>query len=476
MRRTRTARRSAILALAVLLSACGSAGETVESGAPLGGFDPADLECSDSAAAILRSGLPTYDYDPSPDLEALIASSDLVVSGTLNRAMRESGPHSLLTEWTRVEAAEYVVVHGEPGTAADRFAEDGAFLIDASGPDDDPLASPVSYDPAMIRFIAFLNAAEPDTPLLVHIEGLHVGCGADPAVPVIQPLPPGVVGSVGDIESAVRAVVDPPSDPSDIDVIPHQLIVSGVEVRANEMASVLTADEVRARYGADLDLVDGLVHVEFIVGESGSCPLGSLSHLEFNRGTRELYPVVNDGDHGSEVCTADFNPHPIVVSISPDDLPSGEVVFTTGPDRPGTLWTGDVSDSSSASLDGPVVRHLAPLTNEGEDAEVRGIIDIEGDCLYLRLDEIGQRFQVVWPATTGWDPVAERLTLPNGDSVGAGDRVWGGGGYTGADSVDRFVDEAAAQRLRACVDDEYGEIAVVNNTIDGIGVVSEENE
>ncbi len=467
MRRTRTARRGAILALAVLLGACGSVGETVESGAPLDGFAPADLECSESAAAILRSGLPTYDYDPSPDLEALSASSDLIVSGTLNRAVRESGPHSILTEWIRVDTAEYIVVHGEPGTAADRFAGDPAFLIDASGPDDDPLASPVYFDPAMIRFIAFLNAAEPDTPLLAHIEGLHVGCGADPAVPVIQPLPPGVVGSVGDIESAVRAIVDPPSD---IEVIAHQLIVSGVEVRANEMASVLTADEVRARYGPDLELVDGLVHVEFIVGESGSCPLGSLSHIEFNRTTSELYPVVNDGDHGSEVCTADFNPHQIVVSISPTDLPSGEVVFTTGPDRPGTPWTGDASNSSSASLDGPVVRHVAPLTNEGQHAEVRGVIDIEGDCLYVRLDEISQRFPVVWPATTSWDPAVERLTLPNGDSVGAGDEVGGGGGYTGADSVDRIVDEAAAQRLQACVDNEYGEIAVVNNTLDGIGI------
>ena len=104
------------------------------------------------------------------------------------------------------------------------------------------------------------------------------------------------------------------------------------------------------------------------------------------------------------------------------------------------------------------------------------MIDIEGDCLYVRLDEIGQRFPVVWPATTSWDPAVERLTLPNGDAVEAGDEVWGGGGYTGADSVDRIVDEAAAQRLGACVDNEYSEIAVVNNTIDGIGVVSEENE
>ena len=130
----------------------------------------------------------------------------------------------MLTEWTRAEVAEYVIVQGEPGAAADRFAEDPAFLIDSSGPEDDPLASPVSFDPAMIRFIAFLTVTGPDTPLLVHIEGLHVGCGADPAVPVIQPPPPGVVGSVGDIESAVRSIVDPPTDPNDIDVIPHQLI------------------------------------------------------------------------------------------------------------------------------------------------------------------------------------------------------------------------------------------------------------
>ena len=32
------------------------------------------------------------------------------------------------------------------------------------------------------------------------------------------------------------------------------------------------------------------------------------------------------------------------------------------------------------------------------------------------------------------------------------------------------------QRLGACVDNEYSEIAVVNNTLDGIGVASEENQ
>ena len=140
----------------------------------------------------------------------------------------------------------------------------------------------------------------------------------------------------------------------------------------------------------------------------------------------------------------------------------------------------ELAPGDSTGLDGPVMRHLAPFANEGEAAEVRGVVEIEGDCLYVALDEVGERYPVVWPASTSWDPSTGRVLLPDGDSVGHGDSVYGGGGYRYVDDVAATAGEAAADRARGCVDNQYGEIAVVNNQADGIGaggaVVVDEEE
>ena len=115
------------------------------------------------------------------------------------------------------------------------------------------------------------------------------------------------------------------------------------------------------------------------------------------------------------------------------------------------------------------MRHLEPYANEGEDAEVRGVVEIEGDCLYVVLNEVGERYPIVWPASTSWDPDTGRVVLPGGESVGHGDSVYGGGGYRYVDDVEAIAGEAAADLARECVDNQYGEIAVVNNQADGIG-------
>lgn len=122
----------------------------------------------------------------------------------------------------------------------------------------------------------------------------------------------------------------------------------------------------------------------------------------------------------------------------------------------------------ATGLDGPVLRHLAPSANGGEDAEIRGVIEIEGDCLYIADHGGGERYPVVWPASTVWGPQAGLVVLPNGDSVGHGDPVYGGGGYWYVDDVVAIAGEDAATRARKCVDNRYGEIAVVNNFADGI--------
>lgn|GEM_PF-2438999 len=55
-----------------------------------------------------------------------------------------------------------------------------------------------------------------------------------------------------------------------------------------------------------------------------------------------------------------------------------------------------VEDTASSAVDGPLIRH--PNRSDGEDwpaAEVRGVLQLEADCLYVFLDEINERYPVV---------------------------------------------------------------------------------
>lgn len=122
---------------------------------------------------------------------------------------------------------------------------------------------------------------------------------------------------------------------------------------------------------------------------------------------------------------------------------------------------------SAEGIDGPVLRHSLPFATEGEDAAVGGVVEIDGDCLYLVNDNIGMRVSVVWPATTSWDAESRLVRLANGESVGVGDRVLGGGGYRHVERVRLIVGDAVADRAQGC-GDGTSEVAVVNNQPDAI--------
>lgn len=119
-------------------------------------------------------------------------------------------------------------------------------------------------------------------------------------------------------------------------------------------------------------------------------------------------------------------------------------------------------------VDGPVLRHVGGFSGDGEDAQVGGAVQIEGDCLYLSFDDEQERYPVVWPASTAWDEDDGRVLLPNGDMVGQGDAVDGGGGYHDVDDVQRIAGQTAADLAAVCLDNRYGEIAVINNQRDGV--------
>lgn len=128
--------------------------------------------------------------------------------------------------------------------------------------------------------------------------------------------------------------------------------------------------------------------------------------------------------------------------------------------------------SSADAVDGPVMRHPPRGWFGGSDemdAEVRGALELDADCLYVALDEVGERYPIVWPAGTRWDPDTHTIVTPDGESLSAGDEVYGSGGYLYVDDVHRLAGVDAAALARRCVDNTYGEIAVVNNSDSAIG-------
>jgi hypothetical protein len=122
-------------------------------------------------------------------------------------------------------------------------------------------------------------------------------------------------------------------------------------------------------------------------------------------------------------------------------------------------------DYLNSGVVGPVMRHpqQAEIGEEQMAAEVRGVLELEQDCLYVALDEVGERYPILWPSSTTWDFDTNTVVLPSGESIAIGDSVYGGGGYLYVDDIERLAGKEAAELAARCVDNDYGEIAVVNN-------------
>jgi len=118
----------------------------------------------------------------------------------------------------------------------------------------------------------------------------------------------------------------------------------------------------------------------------------------------------------------------------------------------------------SGSVDGPVIE--GNRSSGGSDAEVFGIVVVEGDCIYLRQEGIDTRYPVVWPHGTSWNSAELAIKLPNGKLVYDGDQVDGGGGYPKQANLDQYTVAEGVELALRCVDNPYGEIAVFNSGAD----------
>ena len=116
------------------------------------------------------------------------------------------------------------------------------------------------------------------------------------------------------------------------------------------------------------------------------------------------------------------------------------------------------------------MRYPEPSSSqEGMTAEVRGVLELDGECLYVALNEVGERYPIVWPAGTRWDADNQAVVTSRGETMPVGDEVYGGGGYLYVGDVERIAGPQASALAAKCVDNIYGEIAVVNNADTAIG-------
>lgn len=142
-------------------------------------------------------------------------------------------------------------------------------------------------------------------------------------------------------------------------------------------------------------------------------------------------------------------------------------VFATHSKTPTTSTIVDAT-----SVDGPVMRYPFPSTDEvGMAAEIRGILQLEGACLYVVDDVSGERYPLLWPAQTTWDAEDMSVIPPGGKPIPVGVRLLGGGGFLNVSQIERLAHSAAYDLARKCVDNAYDEVAVFNNRPDAVDEV-----
>ena len=116
------------------------------------------------------------------------------------------------------------------------------------------------------------------------------------------------------------------------------------------------------------------------------------------------------------------------------------------------------AELGSGGVDGPVI--VSAPSNNGEDAEISGTISLEGECLYVNLDDV--RFPVVWPNGSRWEEEAQSIVLPGGVVVEPGDFVEGGGGYHQPDRVGVTAGPEAEALAQQCAEQPFREVAIFN--------------
>ena len=132
--------------------------------------------------------------------------------------------------------------------------------------------------------------------------------------------------------------------------------------------------------------------------------------------------------------------------------------------------TSSTTAAEARAIDGPVMRYQETSSASGKLANLlQGVLQLEGDCLYLVQNAIGERFPVLWPAGTLWDEPNQSVVSPADEVMRIGGAVEGRGGYFYLSDVGLLAGTAARNLAAPCVDNSYSQTAVVDNVDTAIG-------
>lgn len=168
-------------------------------------------------------------------------------------------------------------------------------------------------------------------------------------------------------------------------------------------------------------------------------------------------PSDNVTTPGPTLDSASVQSEPSDTSASSSTVVSSALSTTTSP----------MSADDQLGVDGPVIRHRDHQLGLSEGppgtsllAQLSGTLELENGCLYIRREE---RYLVVWPTGTRWDPVGSAVVISDGRSIAIGSDFAGIGGYLSMADLERLVGAEGTELAARCVDGASEEIAVTNN-------------
>jgi len=138
---------------------------------------------------------------------------------------------------------------------------------------------------------------------------------------------------------------------------------------------------------------------------------------------------------------------------------------SSGPAK--VIPTSSTTAEEARAIDGPVMRYQdASSASGGLSTLLSGVLQLEGNCLYLFQASLDQRFPILWPSGTTWDAANQSVISPAGDALHMGDSLEARGGYFFLSDIHLLAGTAASNRALECLDGD--QIAVIKNTADAI--------
>jgi len=128
------------------------------------------------------------------------------------------------------------------------------------------------------------------------------------------------------------------------------------------------------------------------------------------------------------------------------------------------IYTWTPLGRGGAGVDGPVIHSGFAFAAGGEDAQIEGVLVLDGDCLYIEFPDMpGVRYPAVWPHGTSWQDEPAGVVLPGGEVALLGTWVSGGGGYHSERSrIESVTNHEGTELALRCAEDPHREVAIFN--------------